>query len=95
MLFGDESPAGRLPVTFYESETQLPEFRDYRMRGRTYRYFAGAPLWPFGFGLSYTTFAYADLRVPAAPPAPGEPVRVSVTVRNTGSRPATRWYSST
>jgi beta-glucosidase len=86
VLFGDESPAGRLPVTFYESEAQLPEFRDYRMQGRTYRYFQGAPLWPFGFGLSYTTFSYADLRVPASPPQPGEPVRVSVTVHNTGTR---------
>ncbi len=86
VLFGDESPAGRLPVTFYESEAQLPEFRDYRMRGRTYRYFAGAPLWPFGFGLAYTTFAYSDLRVPASPPKPGDPVRVSVKVTNTGTR---------
>jgi beta-glucosidase len=86
VLFGDESPAGRLPVTFYESEAQLPAFGDYRMRGRTYRYFHGAPLWPFGFGLGYTTFSYADLRVPAAPPKPGEPVNVSVTVKNTGTR---------
>jgi beta-glucosidase len=86
VLFGDESPAGRLPVTFYESASQLPEFRDYRMRGRTYRYFAGMPLWPFGFGLAYTTFAYADLRVPAAAPRPGEPVNVAVTVKNTGAR---------
>lgn len=86
VLFGDESPAGRLPVTFYASEDQLPDFRDYRMKGRTYRYFAGTPLWPFGFGLSYTSFAYRDLRAPAAPPKPGDPVSVSVTVANTGRR---------
>jgi beta-glucosidase len=87
VLFGDENPAGRLPVTFYASEAQLPEFRDYRMKGRTYRYFDGAPLWPFGFGLSYTTFAYSDLRVDTQDPRPGDPVNVSVTVKNTGERP--------
>jgi beta-glucosidase len=86
VLFGDESPAGRLPVTFYESEAQLPEFRDYRMRGRTYRYFDGTPLWPFGFGLSFTTFAYADARVLTPALRPGEPVHVAVTVKNTGAR---------
>jgi beta-glucosidase len=86
VLFGDENPAGRLPVTFYASEAQLPEFRDYRMRGRTYRYFAGEPLWPFGFGLSYATFAYTDLRVLNPSPKPGDPVDVSVAVTNTGGR---------
>ena len=85
VLFGDESPAGRLPVTFYRSAEQLPPFDDYAMRGRTYRYFTGEPLFPFGHGLSYTTFAYRDLRVP--PEAePGDTVRASVVVENTGSR---------
>ena len=63
VLFGDYNPAGRLPVTFYKSAVQLPPFTDYNMKGRTYRYFTGEPLFPFGYGLSYTTFAYRNLRV--------------------------------
>jgi beta-glucosidase len=85
VLFGDYNPAGRLPVTFYKSTDQLPAFTDYNMRGRTYRYFAGEPLYPFGFGLSYTTFAYSRLRLPASVRA-GENVAVTVDVRNTGGR---------
>jgi beta-glucosidase len=85
VLFGDSNPAGRLPVTFYKSTDQLPAFTDYNMRGRTYRYFAGEPLYPFGFGLSYTTFAYSNLRLSASVRA-GENVAVTVDVRNTGGR---------
>ena len=68
VLFGKVSPAGRLPVTFYRSLDQLPPFEDYAMKGRTYRYFRGEPLYPFGHGLSYSRFAYAKLRVPAKAP---------------------------
>ena len=83
VLFGDYNPAGRLPVTFYRSADQLPAFTDYRMAGRTYRYFTGEPLYPFGYGLSYTTFAYRNLRLPGEAQA-GAPVAVSVEVQNTG-----------
>ncbi len=83
VLFGDYNPAGRLPVTFYRSTDQLPAFTDYRMAGRTYRYFTGEPLYPFGYGLSYTSFAYRNLRLPAEARV-GAPVAVSVEVRNTG-----------
>jgi beta-glucosidase len=85
VLFGDDNPAGRLPVTFYRSVDQLPPFTDYRMAGRTYRYFTGEPLFPFGHGLSYTTFAYRDLHVPETVVA-GDSVPVSVEVANTGTR---------
>jgi len=85
VLFGEVNPAGRLPVTFYRSVEQLPPFDDYAMRGRTYRYFTGEPLFPFGHGVSYTTFAYRDLRVPAQVRA-GDTVRVTVEVENTGNR---------
>ncbi|MDR3717483.1 MAG: glycoside hydrolase family 3 C-terminal domain-containing protein [Bryobacteraceae bacterium] len=83
VLFGDYNPAGRLPVTFYKSADQLPPFTDYSMRGRTYRYFQGEPLFPFGYGLSYTRFTYGNLHMPATAPAGGE-VKVSVEVRNAG-----------
>ncbi len=83
VLFGDYNPAGRLPVTYYRSVDQLPPFEDYDMDNRTYRYFTGTPLYPFGYGLSYTTFAFSDLVVPAKAVA-GTEVKVSVTVTNTG-----------
>ncbi|GAB3638068.1 glycoside hydrolase family 3 protein [Hymenobacter arcticus] len=85
VLFGDYNPAGRLPVTFYKSETQLPAFDDYSMAGRTYRYFTGEPLFAFGHGLSYTTFKYSNLKV-LSKPATGQPLSVSVQVQNTGAR---------
>ncbi|HEU5452464.1 MAG TPA: glycoside hydrolase family 3 C-terminal domain-containing protein, partial [Terriglobales bacterium] len=83
-LAGDFSPAGRLPVTFYKSVADLPPFDDYSMIGRTYRYFHGAPLYAFGFGLSYTSFAYSGARVDHASIAAGDTVTVSVEVKNTG-----------
>jgi beta-glucosidase len=83
VLFGDVSPAGRLPVTFYRSLDQLPPFDDYAMKGRTYRYFTGKPLYPFGHGLSYSRFEYAKLALPKKA-AVGAPVTVSVEVRNAG-----------
>jgi beta-glucosidase len=83
VLFGDYNPAGRLPVTFYKSAGDLPPFTDYRMAGRTYRFFKGEPLYPFGYGLSYTTFAYRNLKTPAEVEIGGD-VKLSVEVENTG-----------
>ena len=83
-LSGKNNPAGRLPVTFYKDVHQLPHFEDYAMQGRTYRYFEGEPLWPFGYGLSYTTFSYSNLTVPTAPINAGHALDASVTVTNTG-----------
>ena len=85
VLFGDYNPAGRLPVTFYKSLDGMPSFDDYSMRERTYKYFTGDPLYPFGHGLSYTTFSYSDLDAPESVKA-GDPVKVSVKVTNTGKR---------
>ena len=83
-LSGKNDPAGRLPVTFYEDVNQLPHFEDYSMKGRTYRYFTGQPLWPFGYGLSYTSFSYGDLTLRKAPIPASEPLDASVRVTNTG-----------
>ena len=85
VLFGDFNPGGRLPVTYYKSVDQIPPFEDYGMAGRTYRYFKGDPLYPFGFGLSYTKFEYSDLRVPKSI-SPDGTLQVSAQVRNAGNR---------
>jgi beta-glucosidase len=82
VLAGKSNPAGRLPLTFYRNVADLPPFGDYSMKGRTYRYFEGTPVYPFGFGLSYTTFQYGPVRVEARGDAGG--VRVSTTLTNTG-----------
>lgn len=85
VLFGDYNPSGRLPVTFYASDDDLPPYEDYSMNERTYRYFTGKPLYGFGYGLSYTEFEYSALKVPEKI-AVGGPVKVNVTVTNTGTR---------
>ncbi len=86
VLFGDYNPAGRLPVTFYKSVDELPPFDDYNMKGRTYRYFEGDPLFAFGYGLSYTKFSYHNLIVPSAIQT-GDSAVVSVEVENIGTVP--------
>jgi len=86
VLFGEYNPAGRLPVTFYRSVDDLPPFDNYSMAGRTYRFFDGPPLYPFGYGLSYTTFAYDSLRVSADTLAGDGTDTVRVNVTNTGRR---------
>ena len=85
-LSGANNPAGRLPVTFYTGIDQLPPFEDYAMKDRTYRYFEGKPLYPFGYGLSYTTFSYRGLRLPKKAINAGDPLIAEVTVTNTGKR---------
>jgi beta-glucosidase len=85
-LSGKNNPGGRLPVTFYKDVSQLPNFENYSMEGRTYRYFKGAPLYPFGFGLSYSKFSYSGLTLPTEEIAAGAPVNAEVTMTNTGSR---------
>jgi beta-glucosidase len=84
ILTGKANPSARLPITFYASDKQLPAFTDYRMNGRTYRYFKGDPLFSFGFGLSYTKFKYSGLKLSTASLEAGKPLTVDVTVTNTG-----------
>jgi beta-glucosidase len=86
VLFGDANPAGRLPVTFYQSADQLPPFEDYAMAGRTYRYMTATPLYPFGYGLSYTHFEYSNLRMSAAALAADGRLTLSLDVKNCGDR---------
>jgi len=83
VLFGDYNPGGRLPVTFYKSVDQIPPFEEYAMINRTYRYFQNEPLYPFGYGLSYTTFEYQNIKMPKKVEA-GEDIQISVEVKNTG-----------
>lgn len=84
ILFGKVSPSGRLPVTFYADDCDLPDFLDYSMQNRTYRYYKGKPVYPFGYGLSYTDFEYTDLTLNKAALTAGEALEVSVTLTNTG-----------
>lgn len=83
VLFGDYNPAGRLPVTFYQKDDDLPAFNDYSMENRTYRYFKGEALFPFGYGLSYTSFRYDQLKVPASV-AKGKNITVTARITNSG-----------
>jgi beta-glucosidase len=86
-LAGVNNPAGRLPVTFYKSVNDLPPFEDYSMKGRTYRYFEGQPLYPFGYGLSYSKFAYSNAKLSTSTLQAGSNLKVEVDVRNTGALP--------
>lgn len=88
VLFGDYNPSGKLPVTFYKSSEQLPDFEDYSMKGRTYRYMSD-PLLPFGFGLSYTTFTIGNARLSKATIESNESVELTIPVSNTGNRDGT------
>jgi beta-glucosidase len=85
VLFGDYNPAGRLPLTFYKSVNDIPDFENYNMDGFTYRYFKGTPLYPFGYGLSYTSFEYGAPQLSNAEISNGENLTVSVEVTNTGN----------
>ncbi len=85
-LDGKNNPTGRLPVTFYKGVDQLPPFEEYSMKGRTYRYFTGQPLWSFGFGLSFSKFEYRGLKLSSTKLAAGDLLDVDVDVRNTSDR---------
>jgi beta-glucosidase len=84
VLFGNHNPAGRLPVTFYKNDSDLPPFDEYSMKNRTYRYFTGDALYPFGFGLSYTNFTYSNLKLSKNKIAKNESVNAELTVTNRG-----------
>jgi len=85
-LAGANNPAGRLPVTFYKGVEQLPDFEDYAMKNRTYRYFTGEPLYPFGYGLSYSNFEYSNLKLSNSEVQAGDPLSVEVDVKNASKR---------
>lgn len=84
IIFGDVNPSGKLPVTFYKSTSQLPEFTDYSMEGRTYRYFEGEPMYAFGYGLSYTDFEFGAAKLSKKTISKGQSVDITVPVRNAG-----------
>ena len=86
VLFGDYNPAGKLPVTFYTHTGQLPDFQDYSMKGRTYRYMTEAPLFRFGHGLSYTTFDYGKAQLSKDSFSKGENLTLTIPVSNTGTQ---------
>jgi beta-glucosidase len=86
VIFGDTNPSGRLPITFYASTSDLPDFEDYSMKNRTYRYFTGKPLFAFGHGLSYTSFSYKNPALDQSSFAPSDTVKVSFELENSGSR---------
>jgi beta-glucosidase len=88
IIFGDVVPSGKLPITFPVSTAQLPPYEDYRMTGRTYRYMTEKPLYPFGFGLSYTGFRFDSLELSASSLSAGVSLRAVVKVSNTGKRDA-------
>jgi len=84
VLFGNYNPAGRLPVTFYKNINQLPDFENYQMKGRTYRYTKEKPLFPFGYGLSYTSFKYSDIKIDKQEIKPGDTLKLYITITNDG-----------
>ena len=86
VLFGDYNPSGKLPVTFYKDTTQLADFEDYNMKGRTYRYLSADPLFPFGYGLSYTSFAIGNAQASKTKIKKGESINLAIPVSNTGKR---------
>lgn len=88
LIFGEYSPSGKLPITFYRNDNYLPDFEDYSMENRTYKFIKERPLYPFGYGLSYTSFTYTDPRVDKKILHPGEDLCFKVTVKNTGEREA-------
>ncbi len=85
ILTGAYNPSGRLPITFYKSEKDLPEFEDYSMKGRTYKYFTGSPLYPFGYGLSYATFEYQNIRLSKQTAIESDSITATVDVKNTST----------
>ena len=89
MLFGDYNPGGKLPVTFYRSNDDLPDFLDYSMKNRTYRYFTGQPQYAFGYGLSYTTFTTGQGKLSAKSMKKNGKVTITVPITNTGKREGT------